>query len=428
MNHLYLFDEKGRASAYGVGTYIRNIVSLCVDYFIPVTVVSLNTEGDVKSFISDKGVLYLDIPMLKDERGEEIDIDQKSKREEYSLYVLAVLQSYITSSDFLIFHLNYTQDYFLANNLKKRWSTSKIILTVHYFTWCFSLQGNVHHLSLIVSKKKKDLTEFEKEVIYSGLFEQKLFQLVDCIVCLSVFAQEILESYYEIDASKIWLIKNGIKDFYKNENKDLLRKKYAIPADEKVLLFVGRLDRIKGIKYLIEAFKEVAEKMENVHLYIIGDGHFRDYLPLCAPLWKRITFCGKLLPEQVADFYEMGNIGILPSLHEQCSYVGIEMMMHCLPIIGTTSTGLDEMIESGINGYKIHIKELDNGIEFPVSDLSSLLLKLLQLASLDTYSRQSRNSYLYRYTDICMQDKLYKLYTFCFKGKEVPLQNADMLS
>lgn len=417
MNHLYIFDEKGLASNYGVGKYIQNVISVCNDHDISVTVVSLNIQRDAKSSIYEDGSRHIQIPLLKDSEGKLWDLDQKNDREQYCLYVITVLENYISPSDKILFHLNYTQDFYLAKNLKNKWPSSKVILTVHYFTWCLALGGNTNHLAHIMAKEEEKLSEYERAVIYSALFEQKLFKLVDSIICLSDFAKRILVTYYEIPEIKLHLIPNGIKDSFLPVDKKTLRKKYGISEDEKMLLFVGRLEDKKGLQYLIEAFKKLAlQDVPNSHLYIIGDGHFHTFLPLCYPLWRKITFCGRILPEHVADFYCMSDIGILPSLTEQCSFVAIEMLMHGLPMIGTDSSGLDEMIIDGVNGFKIHLQEKEDHIDFPVEELINRTNELLHSSSLSKYEKQSRNLYLQQYTYTCMQDKLCQLYTFCFEG------------
>lgn len=420
MIHLYIFDEIGHASSYGVGTYIRNIVSVCLDCSISVTIVTLFTAQEKSGSMLKNDVQYINIPLLRDSEGKLYDIDDKNQRKEYCQYVVSVMQSYVSDGDSLIFHLNYTQDFFLADCLKRRWSYGKIILTIHYFAWCFALLGNVSRLSKIMSKEQDELTDFEREVVLSALFEQQLFENVDKVICLSKFAYQLLSEFYGIPENKLCLIPNGIKDNSQQADKKQLRKKYGIPENEKMLLFVGRLDHKKGLDFLIKAFKElVKEENCNLHLYIIGDGDFNIYLPLCYPFWRNITFCGKILPEHVMDFYQMSDIGILPSLTEQCSFVVIEMLMSGLPIIGTNSSGLDEMIIEGVNGLKVHLQEQDEDIDFPIEELVACLNHLLQSSSLDKYGKQSRMLYLKHYNYKYMQDKLCQLYTLYLEGKEV---------
>lgn len=407
MIHLYLFDKEGRASAYAIGTYIRSVISVCVRLPFIITVVHLKVQGDFLITVSEKGVRSINIPILREIEGDEKKEDRKKNCQE----VVSILKPYISNTDSLIFHLNYTQDYFLADTLKTEWPDSKVVLTVHYFTWCFALYGNYSYLAHIINKEGIGLSDFEKEVIYSGLFEQQLFKITDKIICLSQFAQEILQDYYDIPLEKTIFIPNGLPDKYQEKDSNLIRQLYHIPPEEKMILFVGRLDRIKGVSYLIEAFKEVIKEIPEAHLYLIGDGRFADYISLCNPCWNKITFCGKLQPEQVFDFYRMSNLGVLPSMHEQCSYVAIEMMMHGLPFIGSTSTGLDEMIKEGVNGYKVHLQEDGPFVKIPIADFSTLIIKMLKLKSLKKISFNNQKLYLEKYTDIKMENKLKCLYS-----------------
>lgn len=419
-NNLYIFDEKGVASDYGIGKYIQSVISVCADASISITVVSLEVEGKLNCYISKEGTQYMDIPLLRKSSGDLLNLDEKEDRKIYAQYVVSVLQLYIPLFGGVVFHLNYTQDYYLAKSLKEMWPESRVVLTVHYFAWSLALSGNICRLMHIISKREADLSENEKAVIYSGLFEQRLFKQVDFIICLSCFSKQILSDYYDIPENKLWLIPNGIKDEYQKIDRKQLRAKYGIPDDEKMLLFVGRLDKKKGLAFLIDAFKRlISEGNSNSHLYIIGGGDFNVYLSLCYPYWNRVTFCGRILPEHVSEFYQMSDIGILPSLTEQCSFVVLEMMMNRLPIIGTDSSGLDEMIIEGGNGYKVHLQEEEDRIDFPVEELAAYMKYLLQLQSLEKYGEQSRDLYLRYYTYKCMQDRLCLLYRLCLQGKEV---------
>ena len=78
----------------------------------------------------------------------------------------------------------------------------------------------------------------------------------------------------------------------------------------------------------------------------MGEGDFALYLKECKGYWNKITFTGKLAKSELNKFYQIADIGILLSLHEQCSYVVLEMLSYGIPIIGSDSTGLKEMIEN----------------------------------------------------------------------------------
>jgi len=158
----------------------------------------------------------------------------------------------------------------------------------------------------------------------------------------------------------------------------MLKKKYQIPSISNTILFVGRLDPIKGLEYVIRSFRKILKYKPNVHLIIAGRGNFETYLKECENDWMNIHFTGFLLKEQLYELYSISDIGVIPSFHEQCSYVAIEMMMYSLPIIGTTTTGLQEMIVDGETGLHIPLIEYDDRVELDTQLLSEKMLFLLQ--------------------------------------------------
>ena len=159
--------------------------------------------------------------------------------------------------------------------------------------------------------------------------------------------------------------------------KKKLRKKYGIPFNVPVILFVGRLDAIKGLDYLISAFNQVLETQPQCHLIIAGSGSYDAYLKECGNNWMFIHFTGLLSKEDLYNLYSIADIGVMPSFHEQCSYVAIEMMMHGIPLIASTTTGLNEMVEDGVTGLHIPVIEFPDKVEIDIGVFTEKILYLL---------------------------------------------------
>ena len=154
------------------------------------------------------------------------------------------------------------------------------------------------------------------------------------------------------------------------------KKKLLFGDNEHIVLFVGRLDDIKGVEYLIRAFRSLLKKVPDSRLVIVGDGNFDFCLKECVHIWHRITFTGKLKQKMLRKFYQIADVGVMPSFHEQCSYVAIEMMMHGIPLVGTDSTGLKEMLGSN-QKYMMKTSEEANNVSLSVEDLAETLTQLL---------------------------------------------------
>jgi len=98
----------------------------------------------------------------------------------------------------------------------------------------------------------------------------------------------------------------------------------------------------------------------------------------CEDIWSHIIWTGLISKEKLFNLYSIADIGIMPSFHEQCSYVAIEMMMHGIPLIASTSTGLKEMVEEEITGLHIPVIEYRDKMEINSSLLAEKILYLIQ--------------------------------------------------
>lgn len=411
MKKVFIFNENSRAGVYGIGTYINQVLTCNNSEDISISIVNL--RSDKKEFtIEEKGsVLYFYIPS-EGERTYETEANYK-----YYRNVLYILYPFIDKESLPLFHLNYNyrKEESLSCILKQRFPTCKIITTIHYLTWCFSLSGNVSYFKRILSSPKELLSDSEKRIPNLYKSEYMYFQSVDKIICLSSFTYNLLTSVYKISEKNIALIYNGLKDegcILSEEKKYLLKKKYGIPTDKKIILFVGRLDEIKGGEYLIRAFKEVCKEYPLCHLIIVGDGEFSSYLDEALDCWGRMTFTGRLSKEKLYSFYQIADIGVMPSMHEQCSYVAMEMMMFSLPLIASDSTGLNEMVIDGENGKKISVKELEKSVDISIEELSRQLLTLLEMPDeeFNVMRKKSREMFESNYKLEIMKAKLSNLY------------------
>ena len=131
---------------------------------------------------------------------------------------------------------------------------------------------------------------------------------------------------------------------------------------------------------------------------VVGDGDFQPYLAQSRKLAGRIIFFGKTEMDEIEVLYQSADIGVMPSFHEQCSYTAIEMMRHGIPVIGTSSTGLSEMLDATPK-LRIEINEM----QFDEDDFKSQIASRLELLLSDSIayehaSNAIRKQYEERYT------------------------------
>ncbi len=326
----FLVNNASRASAYGIGTYIKQMTSFMRHRSSQYEMCFLDIYSDVKEFAlheDENGIKHYQIPVFE---GRNNLLYYKS--------ILFWLDFYLKNDEPIIFHFNYHQHFDLIKLVKAKYLKCRIVFTIHYMNWGFALHGNLSRFKRIT--EEIDVEDDKKEnVLEDYKKEKRLFSFCDVIIVLSKFTYKLLKEDYKISSSKIHLVYNGMKED-KSITEYTGRKKKS-----KEILFVGRLDEAKGVEFIIKAFKKLHEKQKDIHLTFVGDGNFGQYLPMCENVWDKVTFTGKISHDQLESFYNRATIGVLPSFNEQCSYTAIEMMAHGIPFIATDSTGLGEMME-----------------------------------------------------------------------------------
>lgn len=286
------------------------------------------------------------------------------------------------------------------------------MLTIHYLNWCFVLKGNKTQFREIIQKSESERNPQEKLIATEYASDQKAFEKADKVICLCQYTEELLETDYGISGNKIEVIYNGLKEKSISWNKSirLRRKRQLLFGDnERVILFVGRLDDIKGVEYLIRAFRLLLEKIPESRLVIVGEGKYDTFLKECVHIWHRVTFTGKLDQKTLQRFYQIADVGVMPSFHEQCSYVAIEMMMYGIPLIGTDSTGLKEMLGDN-QKYMMKIFEEANNVSLSVENLAHTLVQLLTESFPRKAGKNGRLIFEHKFSLSVMKDKMLAFY------------------
>jgi glycogen synthase len=175
------------------------------------------------------------------------------------------------------------------------------------------------------------------------------------IVCSKYMESEI-KGLFQIPSDKVKILENGVNpENYKAKYSEEFKKKYAHP-NEKVVFFLGRIVREKGVQVLIQAIPEVLKYEPNTKFIIAGKGPFLDSLRKQADYLKvsdRIYFTGFISDDERNRLYRLADISVFPSLYEPFGIVALEAMVTKTPVIVSDVGGLSEFIKNGINGIKV---------------------------------------------------------------------------
>lgn len=123
------------------------------------------------------------------------------------------------------------------------------------------------------------------------------------------------------------------------------------------LLFVGRLEKVKGIEFLIKAMPLIVRTFPQATLTIVGEGQNKEnLLDLTKDLHleKYVHFVGWIKSKDLDIYYQKASIVVIPSMvPENFPTVCNEAMGAGRPVIGTSVGGIPEIITDGVNGYLV---------------------------------------------------------------------------
>lgn len=379
---LFIFSQNSIASNYGVGTYINQLVQ-CFDLKEwDVHVITLHGTSPKLEFVLKKEVAYYTFPNVP-----------YANEEKYEKSIFFYLASKIIDKRKIFCHFNFTGNKTLALLFKEH-LLSVNILTFHFSDWSFDLQGDREWLERILANPigKKDIRlmkAFKKEKSF-------MENCCDCIIAIARHSYKMLNELYELPLKKLVFIPNGLADDhieFTREERKVLRKKYGFAEKEKLILFVGRLDWVKGITELIKVFKEIRKVHPEAHLIIAGSGRFTTCMELASPDWKYISFVGFVPKIQLHELYSIADFGVVPSIHEEFGYVAAEMMLNKLPIVVNNTTGLQEITENGKYAMSFCLDKQRN-----ILSLKEVLLRALNTAYTEKHLYDARKRIIDNYS------------------------------
>lgn len=160
---------------------------------------------------------------------------------------------------------------------------------------------------------------------------------------------------YGIDADDVTIIPNGINtDDFKISRTEVFRDKYGL-SNKSFILFVGRLNPIKGPDLLLQAFSNVKEIIKDYHLVFVGPdgGMLSELKEMSAQLnaGDRVHFLGYLGGESKSEAYYAADLLVIPSRQEAMSLVVLEAGAAGTPVLLTDQCGFNEV--ANIGGGKV---------------------------------------------------------------------------
>jgi D-inositol-3-phosphate glycosyltransferase len=249
--------------------------------------------------------------------------------------------------------------------------------------------------------------------------EKKLIQSCDRIIAATEREKQEMSDYYGAFPENIGIIPCGVNlDLFRPVNRIKARYKIGLNQNDKIILYVGRFDPLKGLDRLLSASARLKYE-PGFKLVIVGgddsdQGEMKDLVEKCYQLGLEdsIIFSGRIKQEDLAYYYSAADITVMPSYHESFGLVALESMACGTPVIAGDVGGLNRIIQHGKTGYLLkgdvtlslicRLKRFLNG------ECSKLLPASIIRASISPYCwSKIADQILQEYRDLIKQRMVY---------------------
>jgi D-inositol-3-phosphate glycosyltransferase len=275
-----------------------------------------------------------------------------------------------------VIHSHYWMSGLAAEALSDAWGGTPIVQMFH---------------TLGEMKNRVARSESEREGQYRLDGERQVIARADRIIAATPAEQAQLEWLYAAEARKVTIIPPGVDvcHFYPIPA-DEARQFVGVAPDCCLLLYVGRIEPLKGVDTLIQALALLREReacpKQYASLAIIGgepdatpesmDAEMRRLRALCAELGMEDTvlFLGKRSQDTLPYYYSASEVVVVPSHYESFGMVALEAMACGTPVVASQVGGLAFLVQDGVTGYTI-----PDGDPQVLSDRLAVLLNDAQL-------------------------------------------------
>jgi len=178
----------------------------------------------------------------------------------------------------------------------------------------------------------------------------------DAIVVWSDHEEKFIQEKFKINSRNIEVIPPGVDvDIFKPEDKSESRKIINISQDEKVILYVGRLERLKGLDTLLEAISLLEQR--DINLLVVGGLYNLEELSrlkkICRnlDLDQNVHFIGSINRKELKYYYNSSDLCVLPSYYESFGLSALEASACGIPVIASKRGGLSSIVLDKKTGY-----------------------------------------------------------------------------
>lgn len=255
---------------------------------------------------------------------------------------------------------------------------------VHSHTWYANGAGHLAKLlhgipHVVTAHSLEPLRPWKAEQLGGGYrisseIERTAFENADAVIAVSHgMRADILRSYPAIDAAKVRVVHNGIdlERWHPVDEPEIVRS-YGIDPTRPSVIFVGRITRQKGLPYLLEAARRLAPEVQLILCAGAPDtpeilAEVQEGVAALQEERTGVIWIDKLLSQpELAALLSASTTFVCPSVYEPLGIVNLEAMACGLPVVGTATGGIPEVVADGVTGRLVPIQQVDDGTGTPV--------------------------------------------------------------
>lgn len=251
--------------------------------------------------------------------------------------------------------------------------------------------------------------------------ERRVLAAAEMVVAATPAERADLQWLYELRSDRAAVISPGVDlDQFRPMNKAAARAALGLPVGEFQILFVGRIEALKGIDTLIRASQLLVtsgELSRPFRVQIIG-GDVEESLEqlgsemarlrkLVADLnmEQRVHFLGSRRQRELPAYYAAADVVVMPSYSESFGMVALEAMACGRPVIASRVGGLAYLVQDGVTGF--HVQE--GSAEEMAARLAELLRETPRLERMGAVARGEAEKYSWEKTAIDLENLFRKL-------------------
>ena len=339
----------GQKDAGGMNVYVRELSCHIARRGLAVDIFTRRTNPDTPETVE----LCPGVNVVTITAGPPAPVDKNALFDHLPTFAAeAALYSLRQGVRYDVAHAHYWLSGWAAHLLKRYWDTP--------FVQMFHTTAHMKNAVAGIGEREVDLRLTT---------ERRLIELSDSLIAANPDERADLIWRQHTPTDKVCTIPPGVDlDLFTPGNRASARVELGLAPSESIILFVGRVDPIKGIDTLLEATRILADQAATppTVLFVGGDldaagqpiGPLADVAARATTLGIDMCFrfVGSQPQDQLPRFYAAADVVAVPSRYESFGLVAVEAMACGIPVVASRAGGLKFTVEEGVSGYLVPVR------------------------------------------------------------------------